>query len=271
MEIEKFFLNVFNVKIDDERIKELEKLYNGPIQDTLTAQILSCMRERALKVKGKTTYTLLALDLIKTPNSTFTKNGLVPLFRIGNDKFICYNVNCGEEKKIYRYCLFNLTTKEFGQKYPNLFLFFQDDFPELFNGTKSIKTKYHSIFCTTKDRSQFFIFRYNVVAKKGINVREIHFLTEKGVIIKEVNFIVPFAPSIQFDKMYKEVGFSAEKFYKTFAVPQANWRSEFWEIVESENFDFDKMLDRIKEIDLYANVCKLYETVIEKIEKGEIK
>ncbi len=273
MRIDKFFENVFGYGLDERKIQAVEKVYGGKIQEATAALVVSCMRERTLTVDGtKNRYILLTLDEILKPNETFIKAKLLPLFKADEDRYICHNFNASEKNKIADSCLFNLKTNQIEQQYPGLLLLFQNDMPEteIFAKTKKAKGEFCSLMFVTPDEKIMACFFYDIVAGKGVQINTVYLGTPNGDVWKDVDILVPFHPTVKFDKMMSKLKDEKEKYQVELDRLRADWLNQLGKLGESRKFTTKTMLEMIKDIDIYANAAPIYETMLEKIENKEI-
>ena len=87
---------------------------------------------------------------------------------------------------------------------------------------------------------------------------------------KNVDILVPFHPTVKFDKMMRELQEKKEKYQVKLDMLRADWPNQLTRFAESGKFSVKEMFEKIKEIDMYANVAPIYETVLEKFENKEI-
>lgn len=271
MKIKTFFENVFAYGLNEKKIEAVEKIYGGKIQESTVALIVSCMRERTLVVDGEMNrYILLTLDEILKPNKVFADAKLLPLFKADEDRYICYNFNASEEKKIGDTCLFNFETNEIEQQYPGIMLFFKSDLPAAVERAKQNNSEFQSLIFLTSDTKICLSFGYDIVKEKGVKIKIVLITGTDCDSYKNVDILVPFHPTVKFDKMMRELQEKKEKYQVKLDMLRADWPNQLTRFAESGKFSVKEMFEKIKEIDMYANVAPIYETVLEKFENKEI-
>ena len=132
---------------------------------------------------------------------------------------------------------------------------------------KNIKGQ--SLLFTISKKDPFYFFDYEIEKGEGVYITRLSKLTNEGIKSAKINIPLSFQPSVKFSnmqlKLEKDKSFSQE-----LEKRKANYFGKLIKLCKAKEFDKTAMLDLIEETDIYANLSKMYDEMIKRIERKDL-